>query len=649
MMNIRRSFSSKLSLVILFLAVPIFIVSLEVLFQQSRSIIRNEAVGRANSALSAAMQRISLNLSSIETATNACSWFAMQNWNPDSLLALTRRIVRTNRHVDGCSISGEPYAFPEYGRYCSVYTIRQGDSITSFFEEEYEYFEQEWYKAPRREGKSCWVDFYTDYASTFEQTLQGMFASYGKPLYTEDGRLIGVISTDLYLTHFTKVIEQEKPYPHSYFMMVDKGGSYFIHPDSTRLFTKSIFTGADPSKQSSLVALGHEMTAGNKGSMFVDIDGVKSLVCYMPVPGTTWSLAVVCPDSDILQGYQKLNFIVIPLFVLGLLVILLISYKAVAHAIRPIGLLLEKTHTIASGNMEVYIPRIKRVDEVGRLQNSFAAMLQALNFHMGSVRYTTEQTRLRNEELAEATRQVEKADRQKMAFLQELSHQIRTPLNIIMGFSQVLAQGNAGLSEEEKKSISGMMSHNSKLLNRMVLMLFDSSDMGLSQELDNQSSDRVACNDVARETIGYVHQRFPDVVINMHSEVPDDFCISTNRLYFLNSLREVLYNAAKYSDGQHVTMRITTHTASNMPSASEKEGNPKSGVVRFVVEDKGKGISEADRERIFEFFTKFDDYSEGLGLGLPLAKRHISILGGDLTIDADYYDGCRFIIELPLA
>ena len=50
----------------------------------------------------------------------------------------------------------------------------------------------------------------------------------------------------------------------------------------------------------------------------------------------------------------------------------------------------------------------------------------------------------------------------------------------------------------------------------------------------------------------------------------------------------------------------------------------------------------------FKFFAKVDDLSEGLGLGLPLTKRHAQNLGGDLTLDDNYHDGCRFIIELPL-
>jgi signal transduction histidine kinase len=99
----------------------------------------------------------------------------------------------------------------------------------------------------------------------------------------------------------------------------------------------------------------------------------------------------------------------------------------------------------------------------------------------------------------------------------------------------------------------------------------------------------------------------------------------------MRSLREILYNSAKYSDGQHMSVLV----------------KQTDNTIRFVFEDTGKGISEADRDLIFEPFTKVDDLSEGLGLGLPLAKSHIQKMGGNIILDADYKIGCRFIVELP--
>ena len=630
MINIRRSFSKKLSVALFLLAVPIFVVSLGVLFTQSRQMIRNEAIGHASSVLGATMQQLRRNLITIETGTNANLWQVEQSFTPDSILHFTNHIVSLNPHIDGCSISAEPDVFPKYGRYFSAYTVREPDSITTVIEEPYDYINKIWYKTPRDLHGPCWVAYY-DEADSLELTLDGMVASYGRPLYRADSSFVGIISTDLSLLRLSRSMSKMKPYPHSYFMMIDEEGRYFVHPDSTRLFKQTIFTGADIRKQADLIVLGHEMTSGKRGSMMVKVDGADCIVCYQPVPGTSWSLGIVCPDSDVMAGYHKLTYIVVSLLVIGLLVIVLLCYRALGHTISPLYQLLNKTQIVASGNMEVYIPRTTRTDVIGRLQNSFASMLESLNFHMGSVRYISEQTQRKNEELLHATQMVQEADRQKTAFIQNVTHQIRTPLNIIMGFTQVISDaGSSMLSDEEKKSITDTMSHNALQLARMVQMLFDSSDTGFSQELESHKNDRVSCNEVAREAVSFVKFHYPDVNINMETQLPDDFCIETNRLYLMRTLRELLYNSAKYSDGQHVVLRISLTD----------------DAINFIVEDTGKGISEADSEQLFKFFTKVDDLSEGLGLGLPLAKRHAQNLGGDIIFDPTYHDGCRFVLNI---
>lgn len=643
MFNIRKSFSTKLSFSILIMAVVIFVLSLGVLFSQSRHLIRTKAVGRASNVLNTTMQRLTRHIMTIENATNSYSWMIEQSFEPEALLGYSNLIVRLNPHIDGCSISAEPDMFKQYGKHFSVYTVRESaatgaasdtvsDSITTVIEEEYDYFHKLWYKTPRELKTGCWV-VYTDEADSLELTLDGMVASYGKPLYSADSSIVGIISTDLSFLRLSKVMSEVKPYPNSYFMMIDEEGRFIIHPDSTRLFSQTIFTNADPRGSFDRIALGHEMTAGKKGQMVVIVNGSPCLVCYQPVAGTKWSLALVCPDSDVLAGYYRLTYIIIPLLVIGLLIILLLCHRVVAHAIRPLNQLFEKTQSIAAGNMEVHIPKSQSEDVVGRLQNSFATMLQSLNFHMGSVRYTSEQTRLRNEELEKATQLAQEAENQKTLFIQNVTHQIRTPLNIIMGFAQVLSDTNAGsLSDEEMKSIPEMLQHNTMTLKRLVHMLFDSSDTGISEEMNSQQHEHVLCNQVARECIQYTLSNFSRIHIHFETDVADDFSIFTNGLYLMLSMRELLYNSAKYSDGKHITLRIT-HTDDK---------------VLFCVEDTGPGISEERIEQMFEPFIKVDDLSEGLGLGLPLSKRHAQSLGGDLTLDTSYHEGCRFVLEVPI-
>ena len=629
--NIRKSFSTTLSLGILAMAVTIFMVSLGVLFTQSRHIIRREAVGRATSVLNNTMQQIIRNLKTIENATNAYSWMIEQSFEPESMFEFSNRIVRLNPHIDGCSISAEPNTFKKYGRHFSVYTVREPDTITTVIEEEYEYFQRIWYKAPHDLNAGCWEVYYDD-VDSLELTIEGMIASYGKPLHDDDGNILGIISTDLSLLRLSKVMSEEKPYPNSYFMMIDKEGRFFVHPDSTRLFTQTIFTDVDPRKQSDIIALGHEMVAGKEGRMVVDFNGSPSIVCYQPVPGTNWSLALVCPDSDILAGYYRLIYIVVALLIIGLIGITLLCHRSIAYAIRPLNQLFEKTQSIADGNLEVHIAKSQREDVTGHLQNSFATMLQSLNFHIGSVIYSTEQASLRNEELEKATILAQEAERQKTLFIQNVSHQIRTPLNIIMGFAQVLSNtSDEGLTDEEMKNILGMMHHNSIHLHRMLMMLFDSSDTGLTEELNSEKHEAIPCNDIARDAIEYTKRYYPDLHINFKTEIDNDFCIQGNRTYLKRALRELVYNSAKYSDQENIKLQVLKTDSA----------------VKFMIEDTGKGITQAESHDLFKFFTKVDDLTEGLGLGLPLAMRHVQTFGGELTLDTEYQEGCRFIIEIP--
>ena len=129
----------------------------------------------------------------------------------------------------------------------------------------------------------------------------GMIATYSYPLRNADGHFIGIVSTELSLLHISQILAEERPYPHSYFTLIDEQGRYIGHPDTSRLFDKTIFSVADAEQQADIIALGYEMTAGKRGNMSVKVNDESCMVCYMPVDGTTWSLAIVCPDSDVFR------------------------------------------------------------------------------------------------------------------------------------------------------------------------------------------------------------------------------------------------------------------------------------------------------------------------------------------------------------
>ena len=628
--HIRQSLSWKLSLGILLMAIPIFALSIGFLFIHSREKVKKEATEHAASVVNTTMQHITRFMDIVETATDVNDWEATANLQPDSLLAISRSIVVLNGHIDGCSISTEPNIFPKYGRNFSAYTVRESDTITTVIEEPYEYFEKVWYKTPHLQGKPCWVVYY-DESDSLSLTLDGMIASYSKPLYNDEKQFVGVISTDLSLIRLSKVITSETPYEGSYFMMTGDEGRYFLHPDTAQLFTNTIYSDANPRENADIFALGHEMTTGKTGSMSVRINGEQCLVSYQAVPGTNWSLALVSPERSILRCYNRMNYIIAPLFFIGLLLVMLFSSVTVAHAIHPLNKLTGNLHRIAQGHYDQQIPRSPTNDVVGRLQNSFAAMQDSLNNHVNEIRQMNEEASRRNEELVHTSELAKASSQQKTLFIQNVSHQIRTPLNIIMGFAQILKESKGLMPDEEAKKITDMMRHNAVLLNRMVLMLADCSARGVTQELYASKNEEVSCLEVAQESIAKARENYPDIDFRLTVDLPDDFSISANHHYLMLSVRELLINAANHSTGGYAWLRVTEYLSK----------------IRFIVQDEGPGIPKKECERMFEMFTKVNDLSEGLGLGLALARRHIHNLGGDVFIDETYNNGCRMIIELP--
>ncbi len=630
--RIRQSLSLRLSISVLLMAFVIFLASLGILFVESRRHIRQESTEHATNVLTAVSQRVERSLSLVENATKSTDWLVVQNFHPDSLLAYSRRIVLLNSAVDGCSITAEPNMFPSYGRYFSAYTVRESDTIVTVREGEYNYYEKAWYKTPKELGRDCWIDPFDDFN---EGTLSAeeMIASYCKPLYDEQGNMLGVISSDLSLPKLSAAIDVEKPYPNAYFMLLGEKGQFFVHPDTTLLVNKTVFEIAKVEDRPEIVALGQRMIQGREGNMHVVMGGKHHIVCYKPVKGTKWSLALVCPEYDIFRSYYQLINIVIGLILMGFVAIFLFSRNIVAQSIRPLSRLVQQSQHIAEGHYDEVIPHSRRIDAVGRLQNSFATMQESLHRHVAEIQQINEGRILRNEQLHNARIQMEEANRQKTVFMQNVTHQIRTPLNIILGFAQLLRDSNNQLPVEDTRNGKDMMTKNVLTLKRMVLMLYDSSELGQNEELVNLHREKVSCNEVAFEGIEATHLHFPGLPIVFESSLPDDFCIQTDRLYLMRSLRELLYNSAKYSDGQHISVQV---------SATDTH-------VRFVYSDTGPGIKEEYADKMYEFFTKVDDLSQGLGLGLPLSKRHICHLGGDLILDKDYHEGCRFIVELPIS
>ena len=629
---IKRRLSLKLSFGITLFLVVIFIVSLGILFARSRQMVKEGAIARAEQELENMVERVNGAMNVVEAATNTAEWHLTDTQLvPDSILHYARRIVTMNPNFDGCSISMEPNFFPQRGRYFSVYAYHDGDSVRAKIEEPYDYFDKVYYKMPITLGKPSWVEAYIENADgEVSDDYNDMIVSFGVPLVNSKKEVIGVISTDLSMPWLSKIVSEFKPYPNSYCVMLGADGQYLIHPDTTKLMRKTIFTDLDPQTQQDLISLGHEMIEGNQGIMNVKVKGKRCIAVYRSLKRAPWSVALICQEKDILAGYTKLLYILIPLLVFGLLVILAFCLNVVNNMVRPINSLTRKLSYITNGHYNEHIPTTSRRDVIGRLQNLFAEMQMALSAHISSLQDMYAATKQMNEELEEANEHARKADEQKNEFLKDVTHQIRTPLNIMNGFIQVLRDDYESIPKDEVNSILDTMQTNAISISRMVNMLLVAANTGKNVKINTMETVNIQ---KVVDFMRFLYETNPPFSVGMLTEVcvAEDFTVRSNWDFLTKALIELLYNAKKYTKEGYVKLTAKT------------EGM----TVVFEVEDTGPGINEETQQRLFDTFAKGDVFAEGLGLGLPCCRQMVRLLGGELKYDTSYTNGSRFKLIIP--
>ena len=392
--RIRGSISTRLSLWTVVFAALVFNLSLALVAIRSRDTIRQEAVKTANQVLDNTVLRTNYILEDVESLADNLEWLIYKDIdNPDAMLELSRNIVLNNTFLNGCSISFEPDFYPQKGRYFSAYSNNNGRYVYTMQEgsDDYQYFYLNWYMLPKLLMQPCWTEPYTDQEEGDEATMDlAMNVSYCKPLTAADGSFIGVVSLDISLKWLSETISSVKPYPNSYAFLVGRGGTYLVHPDPEKLFYQTIFTESLVNRISpEQMQLGHDMLAWKEGMSNFNINGKSSYITYKPLMTTGWSLAIVCPESDIFGGYNRLRNVLFVSIILGLTLMFLVMNYLIRRQLAPLSRLAKSAEVMASGNLDADIPHMERKDEVGTLNRAFRYMQVSLRDYIDKLTTAT--------------------------------------------------------------------------------------------------------------------------------------------------------------------------------------------------------------------------------------------------------------------
>ena len=225
----------------------------------------------------------------------------------------------------------------------------------------------------------------------------------------------------------------------------------------------------------------------------------------------------------------------------------------------------------------------------------------------------------------------ERAIKKKNMFLSNMSHEVRTPLNAIVGFSAVLSSDDDSFDEDSRKEFCEIIKVNSFQLLKLINDILDFSDF----ENDNitfnvRPYDAVKlCKEVV-ETVSA--SRKLEVELRFDTEI-SELVMDTDDARLRQVLINLLVNATKFTKEGSIVLKL---------EMSDRN------TAFFSVTDTGCGIPLEKQELIFERFEKLNDFAQGSGLGLSICKLIVTYMKGRLWVDSNYTQGARFCFTHPL-
>ena len=386
--KLKNSISGRLTFGVILVSAIIFTLTFTLFVRMAANKVREEATKNAHTALTNTIHQIDAILEAVEIAVENTAWLVPYRLSsPDFMYDITERLLQNNDFICGSAVAFEPDYYASEGHYFSPYSYRdENGEIKSkqLGNEAYDYHYMDWYQIPKLLDEPYWSEPYYD-----DGGGEMMMTTYSKPLYDECGNLYAVITADLSLEWLTELVEGIQAFNNSFNLMVSRNASYIVHPDHNLILNETIFSSTYGDDDESLKKMQDDMVHCRAGEVLRDMSGGKYFVFYSPVETTCWSVAIVCPRSELYLGVKKLRTVLIILGIIALLLMMGLSYNGIRKVVAPVEDFSEVAKKIANGEFNAELPQIHSQDELKELHDSFEYLQHSLVKYIDELKSTT--------------------------------------------------------------------------------------------------------------------------------------------------------------------------------------------------------------------------------------------------------------------
>lgn len=392
--NWYRSLAVEVTLLVMLGTSLVFALVLARSYYSSLTIIQADAEKSLQNLASARATVLDRELRSVEAVTTTFASF-LENARLDAstLDNLIRRNVQEHKEIFGSTVAFEPFAFQAGVKGYAPYYYRGADGVQfgNLATDSYDYFMQDWYYVPKELKTPAWSQPYLD-----EGGGNILMTTYSVPFFesSQTGRgekLLGVVTADISLDSLTKHLLAVKVGETGYCFLISETGVFLAHPNKDFIMKESIFSLADQRNLPSLRSVGRLMLAKESGfEDMAEIVGKKTaFLGFARLPSTGWSLGVVYPRSELFAQVDRLYGTNAYFASIGLVMLLVVSLLLAGYITVPLRRMVHATQKVASGNLDLEVPAIRRHDEVGDLARAFAKMTIDLKNYIHELTETT--------------------------------------------------------------------------------------------------------------------------------------------------------------------------------------------------------------------------------------------------------------------